>query len=323
MTIDFIVKQPLTGLKLTKGGIKKNLTSDSELTLKGIITKGIGGFYYVKAENNKTYECKARGVFRKSGLTPLPGDNVCIKVIDENEAEGFLKEILPRKSLLFRPAVANVDQLIAVIAAKSPEPDLLLLDKLLITACKNGMKVCICINKIDLDPEKEYNKIKTAYEKAGYSVIAVSSKTGFNMDKILEMLSAHITVLAGQSGVGKSTILNTIIGNICMETGEISEKIMRGKHTTRHAQLFELTGGGYIVDTPGFSLLELSDIKYDELHKYYPDFNCMDETCRFRGCSHISEPGCIIKNKVENGIIDQERYQRYIQLYNTLKQARK
>lgn len=295
------------------------MPSDSNLILKGIIIKGIGGFYYVKAENDKTYECKARGVFRKDGLTPLPGDNVYIKVIDDNDDQGFLKEILPRKSVLVRPAVANVDQLIAVIAAKYPDPDLLLLDKLLITACKNKMQVCICINKIDLDPEEGYTRIKTAYEKAGYPVVAISSKTGLNMEKILEKLSNHVSVLAGQSGVGKSTILNNIIGTVCMETGEISEKIMRGKHTTRHAQLFELPNGGYIVDTPGFSLLELSDIKYNELHKYYPDFNCVDESCRFRGCNHISEPGCIIKNKVDNGTIDQERYQRYVQLYNNLK----
>lgn len=295
------------------------MPSDNKFTLRGIITKGIGGFYYVKAENNEIYECKARGVFRKNGPTPLPGDNVYIKITHENEKEGFLEEILPRKSLLFRPAVANVDQIIAVIAAKSPEPDFLLLDKLLITAYKSGMEACICINKIDLDPEKEYYKIKTAYEKAGFPVITISSKTCLNIESILEKLSAHISVLAGQSGVGKSTILNNIIGTSSMETGEISEKIMRGKHTTRHAQLFELATGGYIVDTPGFSLLELSGIRFDELHQYYPEFNDINGSCRFRGCSHTSEPGCVIKEKVDTGAIDLDRYQRYVQLYNNLK----
>jgi len=289
------------------------------VTLNGIITKGIGGFYYVKAENNKTYECKARGIFRKEGLTPLPGDSVFIKIIDQDKGKGSLEQILPRKSLLSRPAVANVDQIIIVVAAKSPEPDLFLLDKLLITASKKKIDVCICINKIDIDFEKEYDKIKAVYEKSRYSVIAISSKTASSLDCIAEKLSGRISVMAGQSGVGKSTILNKIIGSLSMETGDISEKVMRGKHTTRHAQLFELTTGGYIVDTPGFSMFELSEIKFDELYQYYPEFNDIPGTCKYRSCSHINEPGCLVKIRVNDGIIDLQRYQRYIQLYNLLK----
>jgi len=268
----------------------------------------------------KTYECKARGVFRKDGMTPLPGDRVLFTVTDENGEKGFIDEILLRKSVLARPAVANVDQVIAVIAACSPDPDLLLLDKLLITASRKDLDVFICINKIDLDPVMKYGSIIAAYEKAGYFVVPVSSKTDTGYDCLISKLKGRVSVMAGQSGVGKSTILNKITGSLSMETGDISGKIMRGRHTTRHAQLFELDSGGYIVDTPGFSLLDLPDTKPEELQFYYPEFHEFSCMCRFRGCSHIAEPGCLVKESVNSGKFDFQRYQRYILLYNALKQ---
>jgi ribosome biogenesis GTPase len=284
----------------------------------GTIIRGIGGFYYVKA-NGKVYECKARGVFRKNEVTPLPGDRVVISVIDESKLTASIDEILARSSQLIRPAVANVDQLVAVIAAKSPSPDFMLLDKLLVTAEAKGIVPVICINKIDLDAENNYVRIIEAYEKTGYKIIALSSKLNIGIDNLREVLCGHLTTFAGQSGVGKSTILNNIMKYSVMQTGEISEKIERGRHTTRHAELVELDSGGYIVDTPGFSSFELADIKYNELPYLYPEFAEHMDKCKFTGCSHISEPGCGVKDAVERGLVSRERYGRYVRLYNELK----
>lgn len=296
---------------------------NQNISLKGRIIRGVGGFYYVKTLDDKTYECVARGIFRKNGLTPLPGDNVIFKITDQNDEKGALEQILPRQSLLLRPAVANVDQIIFLIAAKSPEPDLLLLDKVLITAYKKNIDVLICINKIDLDPEGKYYEIVEAYRKSGYDAVAFSSKVDTSLDCITGKLSGRISVMAGQSGVGKSTLLNRIVGSLSMETGGMSQKIMRGKHTTRHAQLFELATGGYFVDTPGFSMFELEGIEHDELQQYYPEFYDHLGNCKFRSCNHINEPGCSIKDMVNTGEIDIERYQRYIQIFDALKSIKK
>lgn len=288
-------------------------------SLTGIIVKGVGGFYYVKAQNNKIYECRARGVFRKECLTPLPGDKVLFSVIDEDEGTGFIESVYPRESQLIRPAIANVDQLAIIIAAKEPDPDFVLLDKLLVTAGKKGICPFICINKIDLDTGEEYKKIMEAYSKTGYSIIAMSSKTGIGVESFKEKLFNRITVLAGQSGVGKSTILNKIAGSWVMETGGISEKIKRGRHTTRHAELFQLSFGGYVADTPGFSSFELIEIEPEELQYYYPELGEYIGKCKFRSCNHIAEPECRVKEEVDSGNINYGRYQRYIQLYNLLK----
>lgn len=287
----------------------------------GIILKGIGGFYYVKT-NEGIFECKARGIFRKEGLSPLPGDTVAISVVDEKEKTGWIEEIAIRKSQLVRPAVANVSQIIVVIAASSPEPDLQLLDKLLITGEKLNLGIKLCINKIDLDKNSEYRKIELAYQKAGYQVLLTSSKTETGFEDLKHVLPGNITVFAGQSGVGKSTIINSIMNTWIMPTGELSMKLERGKHTTRHAELIELTFGGFIADTPGFSSFELNEIEPNELELYYPEFRERYGKCRFTGCSHISEPGCCIKEAVEEGLIDRGRYNRYILLYDSLKQNR-
>lgn len=284
----------------------------------GIILKGIGGFYYVALEDG-VYECKARGIFRKDNIIPLPGDRVSVKIIDQANKTGSIEEILPREMVLTRPAVANVNQLIAVIAIKQPDPDFLLLDKLLVTAEKKGIKALICINKIDLDSRKEYEEIIETYKETGYDIVLTSSKLEAGYDCLKQALQGKISVLAGQSGVGKSTILNRIMNEQIMETGEISEKIERGRHTTRHAELIMLETGGYLVDTPGFSSFELSEIKHDELWKYYPDFVNFAERCRFIGCNHAEEPGCGVKSAVSEGLIDDGRYKRYMVLYNLLK----
>jgi ribosome biogenesis GTPase / thiamine phosphate phosphatase len=284
----------------------------------GIIIKGIGGFYYVKAENG-IYECKARGIFRKDETIPLPGDRVIISVIEEEKKIGSLDEIMPRESHLIRPAVANVNQIAVVLAIKSPSPDFMLLDKLLITAESERLHVIICINKIDLCENLELEKILKAYNKTGYKIISLSSKKDYGFDELRAALDKRITVFAGQSGVGKSTILNRIMNYQVMQTGKVSEKIKRGKHTTRHAELVELVSGGYVVDTPGFSSFELMELNHENLELYYPEFDAYLNKCRFTGCSHISEPSCSIKEALSNGDISAERYQRYVELYNFLK----
>ncbi|HHW32207.1 MAG TPA: ribosome small subunit-dependent GTPase A [Clostridiaceae bacterium] len=283
----------------------------------GIIQKGIGGFYYVITPDC-VYECKARGVFRKNGMTPLPGDRVVISEIDSDKKTGVITEILERESELVRPAVANVNQLVAVVAVKSPDPDYYLVDKLLITAEYKRMRALVCVNKIDLDNENLRYEIRGGYEKAGYKVIFTSSCTGEGFDQLKEELKDRISVFAGQSGVGKSTILNKILNSQIMKTGVVSEKIKRGKHTTRHAEIVKLEQGGFVVDTPGFSMFEINDIQHKELNLYYPEFNRYPESCKFVGCSHISEPGCCVKAALGKGLIDPGRYERYVDLYKDL-----
>lgn len=284
----------------------------------GIIMKGIGGFYYVLCEE-AVYECKARGIFRKDDIAPLPGDKVEISIIDYEKKLGSIVKIYPRLSRLVRPAVANVDQVVVIIAVKSPEPDFLLLDKLLVTSEKDNINAIICINKIDLDISHEHERIVENYSKAGYKLILTSLKTNEGFDDFRQALKGRISVFAGQSGVGKSTILNTIMDTFVMKTGTLSEKIGRGKHTTRHAELIPLIDGGYIVDTPGFSTFELLDIDYKDLQNYYHEFSDFKDNCRFTGCSHVNEPDCRVKNEVNSGSISKERYERYVELFFYLK----
>ncbi|HEX2927982.1 MAG TPA: ribosome small subunit-dependent GTPase A [Ruminiclostridium sp.] len=285
----------------------------------GIILKGIGGFYYVKEENNNTiFECKPRGIFRKDSITPLPGDKVEFSIIDYEEKLGSVDKIYPRFSELVRPAIANIDQMIIVIAVKAPETDFMLLDKLLITAEIKKLKAIICINKIDLENSIAKN-IWNIYSSAGYDCIELSSVLNVGYENLHDKLNNHISVLAGQSGVGKSTILNHIMDSWVMRTGKVSNKIERGKHTTRHAEILELESGGYIADTPGFSSFELADIQYMELENCYPEFRQLLNKCKFTSCSHITEPECRIREAVEQGKIDVGRFQRYTQLYKILK----
>lgn len=285
----------------------------------GIILKGIGGFYYVKDENSgEVYECKPRGIFRKDSITPLPGDKVVFSVLDDLEKKGSIDEIQPRFSELVRPAIANIDQMVIVVATKAPNTDFMLLDKLLITSEVKKLKAIICINKIDLEDEVARN-IKKIYSSVGYNCIEVSSVKNIGYELLQEKLKGHISAFAGQSGVGKSTILNHIMSSWVMETGSVSCKIERGKHTTRHAELLELNYGGYIADTPGFSSFELENIQYNELENYYPEFRKYINECRFTSCSHITEPDCPVREAVERGEIDYDRFQRYTLLYKTLK----
>jgi ribosome biogenesis GTPase len=286
----------------------------------GIILKGIGGFYYVRDNDNKTiYECKPRGIFRKDSVIPLPGDRVEFSILNDDDKLGNIDKILPRSSELIRPAIANIDQILLVVSSKSPNPDFMLLDKLLITAEIKKLRVLICVNKIDLDNGTMANEIERAYSKAGYDCIGISSVKDIGFRQLKQELKGHLSVLAGQSGVGKSTILNHIMDNWIMETGSVSHKIESGRHTTRHAEIMELQNGGFVADTPGFSSFELSVIEFNELEQYYPEFKRYLNKCKFTSCSHLSEPFCPVKDAVEAGEIDLGRYQRYGQLYNILK----
>ena len=283
--------------------------------INGRIIKGIGGFYYVKATDNTVYECKARGVFRKENIKPAIGDFVDISL--EN-GKGSIEKIYPRTSYLIRPTVANIDVLVIVVAAAEPEPNILLIDKLLVNAENVGIKPVILINKTDV---KSGDMLKEIYEKAGYPVVLTSAKEEDVKEEILPYIKDKTSAFAGLSGVGKSTILNLITDTV-QETGEISDKIKRGKHTTRHVELLELPEGGFVLDTPGFSSFELNTIKADELYKNFPEMRDLEDMCRFKGCVHINEPDCVVKDKVESDEIAKSRYESYVELFGELKKIK-
>ncbi len=289
--------------------------------LNGTIIKGIGGFYYIDTENG-VYECRARGIFRKEKLKPTVGDFVKISVLDEKNKKGSLDVIEPRKNMLIRPRVSNVEQAIIVFAAVSPDINIDLLDRFLILVAEQKLDVLICINKIDLDTDKKYEDIKNIYEKSGYKVICLSAEKSIGIDELKSALKNKISVFAGPSGVGKSSLINSIAPNLQLKTGEISAKIERGKHTTRHAELMQIEEHSYIVDSPGFTSLFLEHIPAEELQYYFREFEPYLSSCRYTGCSHIHEPECAVKEQVGENI-QTERYERYVNLYNELRKDRK
>jgi ribosome biogenesis GTPase len=285
---------------------------------KGVIIKGIGGFYYVKC-NNDVYECKARGKFRKKEIVPMVGDHVNIKIYDEENKKGSIEVIFDRKMFLLRPPVSNIDQAVIVIAALSPEPDFYLLDKLILHCEIQNIDIVICINKIDLDIECNFKHIEDIYRKVGYKVICTSSKTLEGIVELKKLLNNRISVFAGVSGVGKSTILNTIDNRLTLQTGEISKKISRGRHTTRHLEFLELESGGFVVDTPGFSSLENPEVEKDHLSEYFREFRGYMKYCRFAHCSHTNEPQCRVIEELKSGNISKSRYDSYVQIYDIIK----
>lgn len=285
---------------------------------QGVIVKGIAGFYYVKTEEGDIIECKARGKFRKDKTSPLVGDKVSINMIDTSH--GSIEEIHTRKSLLMRPNVANVDQAIIVFALKDPDLNYTFLNKILITIEHYEIDIIICLNKSDLD-SGEFEKAKEIYESVGYEVLKVNALTGEGLNELNEKLTGKISVFAGPSGVGKSTISNFIQEDVVMETGGLSKKISRGKHTTRHAQLIEISKDTYIVDTPGFSSIDLSFIKPSDLQYMFKEFNLGE--CKFNSCLHNKEIGCKVKEDLENGIIKEDRYNAYISILDELNTTRR
>lgn len=297
--------------------------------MRGKILKGIAGFYYIETVEEKIYECKAKGIFRKDNIKPLVGDDANIDIIDEEKRLGNITEILPRKSQLLRPPVANVDQAAILFAIVKPNPSFNLLDRFLIMMRGQNLPVIICFNKQDIATKEEQEELTKAYEKCGYKVLFISVKEEKGLDELKALLKGKTTTLAGPSGVGKSSLLNKLVPDADMQTGELSKKIERGKNTTRHSELFyvkELSDGDgfdtFVIDTPGFTSLELRDVTKENLMEYYPEFEEYEPQCRFGGCSHIAEPDCGVKKALEEGKISKVRYENYKVLYDELRNAR-
>ncbi len=291
--------------------------------MRGKIMKGIAGFYYVHVEGYGVYECKAKGIFRKEGVKPLVGDNVELDVLDEAEKLGNIRQILPRKSELLRPAVANVDQALVLFAIVKPNPNFNLLDRFLIHMERQQLPTVICFNKEDIASDQEKEALRRSYETCGYQVLFISVLENRGVEQVKTILEGKTTTLAGPSGVGKSSLINRLAPHISMETGEISEKIARGRHTTRHSEIIPLGRETYIMDTPGFTSLAIPDITKEELGGYYPEFREYEPFCKFRGCAHLSEPSCGVKEAVEAGKISQVRYENYKILYRELQETKR
>lgn len=290
--------------------------------MQGKIIRGIAGFYYVHTADG-VYECKARGVFRKDNRKPLVGDDVLMDVVDPEEKKGNIVELLERKSELIRPAVANVDQALVIFAVMNPEPNFNLLDRFLILMAQQGLPCVICFNKADLDQEGKAQEAYEIYKNSGCKILVFSAKEGKGTEELEALLKGKTTTVAGPSGVGKSTLINSLQKSVVMETGAVSEKIKRGKHTTRHTELIAIDKDTYILDTPGFSSLGLFDLEKEDLAGFYPEFIPFEKYCRFGGCSHISEPDCGVKEALQESKISSVRYENYCLLYEELKQKKR
>ena len=287
--------------------------------MKGKIIKGIAGFYYVDVPAEGVYACKAKGIFRKENIKPLVGDDVEMEITDVKDCEGNIMKIFPRKSMLIRPAVANIDQALLIFAMAKPEPNYHLLDRFLIMMQRQGLDCVICFNKSDIADEAQQERIREIYAGSGCRLLFVSALKKEGIDAIREVLASKTTAVAGPSGVGKSSIVNCLQQETQMETGEISEKIARGRHTTRHSELIAVSNDTYIMDTPGFSSLSLFDVEKEELKSFYPEFAPYEEKCRFLTCTHMHEPDCGVKDALEEKHISRIRYDNYVMFYEELR----
>ena len=291
--------------------------------MQGKIIKGIAGFYYIHAENGQVYECKAKGAFRKQKIKPLVGDMVRIAVLDEAEHLGNVEEILPRKNELIRPAVANIDMALVIFAAAKPEPNFNLLDRFLCMMEFQNVPVTICFNKTDLVDEEKIEEYRRIYEPAGYRLMSTCTRTGEGVDAVKALLHGKTTTVAGPSGVGKSSLINALQSDVQMQTGVISDKIDRGKHTTRHSEIVPVMEDSYIMDTPGFSSMDVPGFEKEDLWTCFPEFREYEPYCKFQGCSHINEPDCGVKEALAEGKISSVRYENYKLLYEELKNMKK
>lgn len=291
--------------------------------MQGKIVKGISGFYYVHAAESGIYECKARGGFRNQKIKPLVGDNVRIAILDEAEKKGNIEQILPRSNALIRPAVANIDLALIIFSAAKPQPNFNLLDRFLIMMEFQKVPVTICFNKTDLVTEEELRSFSDIYASCGYPVVHTSAKAGAGLSGLLALLEGKTAAVAGPSGVGKSSLINCLQPGRVMETGAVSRKIERGRHTTRHSEIIPVYGNTYIMDTPGFSTLDIPGFEKEDLRSYYREFASYEPECRFRGCSHINEPDCGVKAALSEGKISSLRYENYRHLYEEIKNIKK
>ena len=277
--------------------------------MKGTIVKGIAGFYYVKHEEN-VYQCKARGIFKNDGIKPMVGDFVTFEEGQGEEDDGWITEIGERKNFFIRPPISNVDCFVIVMAAAQPKPNLAVMDKFLVMAEKSNTDIVLCVNKTDLAKAKTLDMLKDIYGKV-YPMVFVSCSKNEGIDELKAMLKGKHVALAGPSGVGKSTILNHLIPGADAETGSISHKSKRGRHTTRHSELFDLGDGTMLFDTPGFTSFDILEADEEELQHLYPEIAPFAGKCRYDNCRHIKEPECAVRAAVEAGEISQQRYDSY------------
>ena len=291
--------------------------------MQGKIIRGIAGFYYVDLAESGLYECKARGIFRKEKTKPLVGDDVEMDVLDEEEKTGNITDVLVRRNELIRPAVANIDQALVVFAVTDPKPHFNLLDRFLVMMEYKEIPVILCFNKTDIATESELEELAEIYRACGYPVVFTSSREGIHVDMVRQLLKGKTTAIAGPSGVGKSSLINLLQPHVQMETGDISRKIARGKHTTRHSELIAIDKESYIMDTPGFSSLYVGEMEKEELKYCFREFTPFEGRCRFQGCSHIHEPGCLVKAAVEEGQIHTNRYRAYVEMSQELQDKKR
>lgn len=290
--------------------------------MQGKIIKGIAGFYYIYTEASGIYECKAKGIFRNRKIKPLVGDYVEIEILNEAEKKGNIIDILPRKNELIRPASANIDQAMVIFAAANPEPNFNLLDRFLVMMDYQKVPTVICFNKADLISAERKEELRQIYAGSHCDVVFTSTYDRSGIQEVLAMLQDKTTVFAGPSGVGKSSMTNLILPEANMETGGVS-KIGRGRHTTRHSEIFHINGTSYLCDTPGFTSLNLPELEKETLRFYFPELEALEGDCRFHGCVHMNEPDCAVKAAVFDGKIHKMRYQSYRMMYQELKEQKK
>lgn len=288
--------------------------------MKGKIVKGIAGFYYVICEDENLYECKAKGSFRKEGMRPLVGDNVAVRVLDAEKKLGNMEKIFKRRNELLRPAVANVDQAMIVFAMANPMPNLNLLDRFLVMMEWQKVETVICFSKQDIVSPEQEEQFQQIYRKCTNRVLTISNTENMGIEEVRECLNGKTTVLAGPSGVGKSSLLNRLYPQAESVVGSVSEKIGRGRHTTRHSELFSLGDHTFLFDTPGFSSLKPPEVAKEKLCQYFTEFLPFEGQCRYLGCSHIHEPGCVVQEALARGEIGRSRYENYVQIYDELAQ---
>ncbi len=289
--------------------------------MRGLITKGIGGFYYVKTDDG-LIEAKGRGAFKNAGIKLAVGDEVELSMIDEETGKGVIESIYPRRNEFIRPPIVNVDMFIIVLTPTNPKPNFALIDKFLIMSELHNVEAIVCINKCDLADDERLAEIASVYSDV-YTIIKTSTVTGQGLDELKKIISGKTAALCGPSGVGKSTLLNNLIPHANMETGAISQKTKRGKHTTRHAEIFDIEGGGMLFDTPGFTSFEILEAEEENLASFYPDIEAHAKDCRYDNCRHLKEPGCSVREAVSAGKIHKLRYDSYVKNIEEIRAKKK